>query len=302
MNISKIPHDCLIQIFSHGFTLQDLIRYRIVCWKWKVVIEEFFCQPQKSLKLFESRLSLSCYDQQLILYDVNDCEHLKRSDNDKATLVISIFNKQVCNFLAQLFPSIQKLMIYVSHDFHVNELFHLLSHWKRTITTLSFIGWSVDLQPTKQRILCLGLNKLSKLKRLDLLVQGVILNLNYAQELMRRILHQLEQFSCHLKDDTGVLGGLGPNCSHLRLYLQRDWPLKQMNLLTQNNGTFLKNVKHLHLINVKQKEVVLYMCSLFTELQYFGFSYSLYGSYEVSVILNQFILSYTKETLFSEQT
>ena len=171
MNINELNNDCLYLMFCDNFALQELFHLRIICPRWKLIIEKIFLGKQ-SLKLFVGYDSVREYLINLKSYMLDNAElRLKPigKRNDDLVLISNAFapnnisqplNEIRGSCLKTLFPNVVKL--YIGSEHWSPELIGL---WPN-LTTLAICKFANNF--SRQHSLWRVLSELVQLKSLYL--------------------------------------------------------------------------------------------------------------------------------------
>ena len=237
--INDLDNDCLSLVFRQ-FTLQNMIRLRIVCKRWRSMIE-LICQGKTSLQLFALKKDACCYLQfakRCNIHDYNDVNSFELSSNK---LILSGPSLELSLFLPSIFPNVRKLIYRCKLD-----LVPLLKSW----TNLEFLCLYMQNCEEHEKIRAYSIiNSILTLKRLHLFVYGRVILENMP------ILARLERFSLnyYFGNIVSILAQLGPPIRRLYLdYIPCD--LGQLRQLVQMQPEFGTNLTHLIVVNIRSNQ------------------------------------------------
>lgn len=261
--------DCLIQVFNQ-FTLQQLLCLRVVCQRWKSIIE-LLCQKKSSLQLFST------------LDDARmNWEFAKKYNS--STFVVSKFGnggnqiffglntaheEQQISLLKALFPNVKKLVFRAKLN-----VVPLLESWPH----LTYLCLYMLNDHETEKKTCYLINQMFNLKSLHLFMYR-----QRPSESISNVLSQLEHFSLsyYFGDIINVLGQLGSPIR--RLYLDYiPCNLDQLSQFLQLCPQITSQLTHLTLANIRSSQSSLQdrkyffklICNNFTSLTHLDITFT----------------------------
>ena len=130
-NKPTLTLDCIHHLLGH-FSLQELIRLRVVCKLWNSAIEHVFFQ-QKSLTLFGSRNDIQTFAR--IVFEDNLAINRDFVLNKRTTLIL--VSSSFCDLVAKLFPNIQTCTIFRG-TLSASSVGYLLHKWSSQLESFTF--------------------------------------------------------------------------------------------------------------------------------------------------------------------
>lgn len=260
--------DCLIQVFNQ-FTLQQLLCLRIVCQRWKSIIE-LLCQKKASLQLFSTvEDGLANWEfAKKYSSDSFVVEKFGHGGNQLFLGLNSAHGEQQVQLLKALFPNVKRLVFRCKQ-----KVVPLLENWP----LLEYLClYMVNDQEADERT-CSLLNAMFHLKSLHLYRERPTTSISNI------ILSRLEHFSLsfYYGDITNVLGQLGTPLR--QLYLDHiPCSLAQLRQLLQMCPQITSQLTHLTLTNIRSSESSLQdrkhffklICSHFTSLTHLDITFT----------------------------
>lgn len=270
MNINNLPSDCLLVILNK-FPLQTQIGLRVVCHRWKSVIESN-CERKRSLKLFGSFKNVHSYVEGLISSGTEHEPDLTLKPvglDDDLVLNVAYFDVQVCHLLGALFPTIERLLVYFGIGYPFSHVPLMLQQWPQ-LSSLSICGNFYPAYLTDE--ICHQINRMPKLVCLNLFAANFVhpdeLHLPLNQQLPKLRHFSLYNFSGNI---FSVLQQLSLHCESLALNQVELVPEHLKKVLCSSTSNFrLSNVKYFQIMGLqmnKATQLVEFVCDNLTELQ-----------------------------------
>ena len=279
MNINELNDDCLIYIFEqlYGGDFSILIRQRLICKRWRDIIEHNILNRKKTLKLFSYADDVHEYYEKIAYENAIETDCFKIDPNFSGRLDITIsedlHSTEKENFLIRLFPLLEELIVY-QQGYLIFHLLHPFLIQTNHLTSLTLCG-DVDEDSAIVPKLLDVIYGLSHLKELNIL--NAALTKLLTQEGMRRISPQLSQLSLEIKTfKPFFLGSLTSNCTYLRLDIAGDFD-NIFHFLIENDLSHLNHLSKLriatydHQYRTKLFDVI---CEKFHNLEYLDFSHT----------------------------
>ena len=286
MNINELNNDCLIYIFEQLYdgNFSTWIRQRLICKRWRDIIEHNILNRKKSLKLFKQFSEIKYYYYEIERENAieTDCFKIKPSFNCQFDIVISykgaLLSYEIENFLIRLFPLLEELVVYQNGNFmyYLHPFLNQTNH----LTSLS-LGGESDY-PENRFPDCIIVQEflnvvygLPQLKKLNIMDVGLVEQLT--EEGMRRICPQLSQLSLGIINfKPFFLTSLTSNCTYLRLDILDDY-FNVMKFLKENELPQLNRLNKLRIssLYIESQNLTAFLnviCEKFLNLEYLDFS------------------------------
>lgn len=217
LKIDQLNDDCLEAIFRR-LPLQTSVRARVICRKFKAVIEERICNTQHSLMLFNTYNDILRYCDFLSDFNASleDKDSEYRYEESKDLVIRGGLTEKKVRFLITLFPSVKTLVLFYTKCSMTKDVVNLISGWNDCLESLVMVHphQTIDLTVAFQAI---NLLTLPALKRLAITGERRYLIKNAIT--IPKIISRLEELSigfyaCQIWP---VLKQLGPTIRKLRL-------------------------------------------------------------------------------------